>query len=87
MPGISARAKILQDLRDIVDGRKQNALFRQQYMAEFIDYDSDVAMVEDFIDAIVINVEQQLSAERYFFGRKKQEQKRTVRLGRLHQSK
>ena len=70
MPRISAWAKILQDLREIVDGRKQNSLFRQQYMAEFSDYDRDVAMVEDFIDAIVIDAEQQLSAKRYFFRKK-----------------
>ena len=79
MPRISsARAKILRDLRETVDGRKQNSLFRQQHMAEFSDYDSNVAMVEDFIDDIVIDAEQQLSAERYFFLKKKVRNRREL---------
>ena len=78
MPRSSARAKILRDVRELVDDRKEAAILRQQYMAKFSDYDNDVALMEDVIDAHVIDAEKQLSDKRYFFRSKKYRNKREL---------
>ena len=85
MPRLSLRAKILRDLRELVNDRKQAAILRQQYIGEHSDYDSDIALMENIIDARIIDAEQYLLSQRYFFRTKKiQKQKITFQLGRLN---
>ena len=66
MPRLSLHAKILRDLRELI-----NDILRQQYIDECSDYDSDVALIKDIIDAHVIDTEQYLLSQRYFFRTKR----------------
>ena len=58
MPRLSLQAKILRDLRELVEDRKQAAILRQQYIDEYSNYDSDIALMEDIMDAHAIDAEQ-----------------------------
>ena len=78
MPRLSLRAKILRDLRELVEDRKQAAILRQQYIDEYSDYDSDIALMEDIMDAHVIDAEQYLLSQHYFFRTKKYRNRRSL---------